>query len=332
MNDINKYIGNELQLYGVEELMLTNGKGAGMRLWEVRNGQGLQFTVCPDRCSDIARLSFRGYNFGYFSFGGYTAPSYYDDKDRGWLKSFQAGFLTTCGIYTAGSPSCDEGEMLPLHGGISNTPADHIYWDCDENEIRIHSRMREGRIFSHKLVMERTIVCSKSENVLRLKDTVVNCGDKPTPVMMIYHNNMGYPLLSEDSQVYIPSAEMTPADEYSDKHKNNWKKIYPPIAGLGQQNFYHKLEKGEAGIFNHKIDKGLFMTFDKSVFQNFIQWKAMGERDYVLGLEPTNCHPKGRVKTKENNELFMLNPNEKTEFEINYYMIDGIDEWKKRIE
>ena len=48
------YYGHESQLFGVEEYRLTGGKGDGMRLLQVRNGKGLDFTVSADRCADIS--------------------------------------------------------------------------------------------------------------------------------------------------------------------------------------------------------------------------------------------------------------------------------------
>ena len=59
---MNKYIGHDSQVYGVEEHRLVGGKGDGMRLLQVRNGKGLDFTVVADRCADISRLSFQGIN------------------------------------------------------------------------------------------------------------------------------------------------------------------------------------------------------------------------------------------------------------------------------
>ena len=92
---MNKYIGHESQLYGVEEHRLVGGRGDGMRLLQVKNGKGLEFTVSADRCADISRLSYRGINMGYFSPCGYVAPAYYDDKGVGFLKSFSAASPTT---------------------------------------------------------------------------------------------------------------------------------------------------------------------------------------------------------------------------------------------
>ena len=38
---MNKYIGHELHLYGVEEVRLVGGKGDGMRMLNVKNATGL---------------------------------------------------------------------------------------------------------------------------------------------------------------------------------------------------------------------------------------------------------------------------------------------------
>ena len=159
------YYGHESQLFGVEEYRLTGGKGDGMRLLQVRNGKGLDFTVSADRCADISRLHFRGENCGFFSANGYVAPAYYDDKEAGWLKNFTAGFLTTCGLLAVGSPCTDEGVRLPLHGAVDNIPAERLLWDMDDERIWVKAVMRHAQIFAEKLILTRTITCSKKTNV-----------------------------------------------------------------------------------------------------------------------------------------------------------------------
>ena len=42
-----------------------------------------------------------------------------------------------------------------------------------------------------------------------LTDKVTNVG-APSPNMMLYHFNMGYPLLCEYSELYIPSTQVLP--------------------------------------------------------------------------------------------------------------------------
>ena len=50
------YFGNPDQIRGVEECYLLEGKADGVRIMRVRNGLGLEVTVCPDRCADITRV------------------------------------------------------------------------------------------------------------------------------------------------------------------------------------------------------------------------------------------------------------------------------------
>ena len=56
--------------------------------------------------------------------------------------------------------------------------------------------------------------------------------------------------------------------------------------------------------------KGLKIEYDTSTLDKFIQWKMLGYRDYVLGLECANCYPDGRNIMREKNILKFINPNE----------------------
>ncbi len=330
---MNPYIGHESQLYGVEEYRLIEGKGGGMRLFQVKNGKGLEFTVSADRAADISRLTFCGMNMGYFSPCGYVAPAYYDDKEDGFLKSFTAGFLTTCGFTNAGSPCEDGGEVLPLHGSIGNTPAEHIYWEKDEKEIRIHARVADERLFSHKLLLERLITCSLEENRLSLQDRITNRGDAAYPVEILYHMNMGYPLLSEKSLIHIPSGEVAARNERAAEGLDKWNVMEKPTAGFEEQCYYHKFDGfGMAGIFQPDEGLGLMITFESASLPYFTEWKMMGVRDYVLGLEPGNCHPDGRRKMREDGTLKILKPGENMVCGFTVKMIKGMDEWKKETE
>ena len=165
---MNKYIGHPAQIYGVEEMRLTGGKGDGMRMLYVRNGKGLEFWVSLDRCADITRLSLKGDNFSFISACGNVSPNYYDKEGLGFLKSFTAGFCTTCGLTAVGNPCTDDGEQLPLHGTISNIPCENFAYSIEDNNIYIRATVRDARIFSHKLILEREYVVSLDENKLTM--------------------------------------------------------------------------------------------------------------------------------------------------------------------
>lgn len=311
------YLGHPSQLCSVEEVRLQGGKGDGMRLLQIRNAAGMELTISADRCADISRLIFKGDNMGYFSPCGYVAPSYYDDRGDGFLKSFTAGFLTTCGLTAVGSPCVDAGEALPLHGTIGNTPCDRLWWTEDENNLYIHAEISDSRIFARKLHLSRVITVSKIESRFTVTDTVENQGDTESPIMLLYHMNMGYPLLSERSVVDISSTEVKPRNEHAAKDLDTWATVLPPTPGFVEQCYFHSFEnEGKASIYNPDIRKGLSISFDPKSLDYFTEWKMMGRRDYVLGLEPGNCHPDGRDVMRKEGTLKFLHPGEAITYEV----------------
>lgn len=322
------YLGHENQLSYVEEHRLIGGKGDGMRLLEVNNGKGLAFTVSADRCADISRLSFMGQNLSYFSPCGYVAPSFYECTDTNWLKSFTAGFLTTCGLTAVGSPCEDQGEVLPLHGTIANTPAEHIWWHREADKLVIEAAVKDSRIFGRKLQLHRIIEVYTTENKMTLTDTVENHGDEVSPVMVLYHMNMGYPLLSENAEVVIPSVKVTPRDNHAAKDIDTHLTMLKPTAHFQEQCYFHFFEKeGKAKIYNPDIGVGLAITFDAENLNSFCQWKMMGKHDYVLGLEPGNCTPEGRDVLRKEGRLQFLNPGESKTFSFTVLFVQGKENW-----
>jgi galactose mutarotase-like enzyme len=254
---------------------------------------------------------------GYFSPNGYVAPAYYDEPGAGFLKSFTAGFLTTCGLTAVGSPCTDEGEALPLHGTIGNTPCEHIWWDEDEENIYIHAIINDSGIFSRKLMLKRTIRVSKADSGFAISDTVENQGDVESPVMLLYHMNMGYPLLSENAVVEIPSVSVKPRNDRAAEDQDTWHKMLPPTPGFEEQCYFHSFKnEGKASIYNPDIHKGLTIFFDANALDHFTEWKMMGFRDYVLGLEPGNCHPDGRDVMRKEGKLKILQPGEAVTYEV----------------
>lgn len=306
------YIGHPSQLSGVEEVALLKGKGKGMTLLQVRNGQGLDFTLVADRCMDISRLFFKGVNIGYFSPSGYVSPAYYDPRGDGFLKSFTAGFLTTSGLTAVGSPCTDAGEDLPLHGTISHTPAEQYSITETDTQIIIRATIRDASIFKHQLLLERTCCCSKAENTLQIHDKIQNIGTKTEPYMLLYHFNLGYPLLDADTQVVIPHHSVTGRNAHAAEDLANCLRMEPPQPDYEERCYYYDVAavQGMAtvGAFNRLLQKGLCIAYDKAPLPCFTQWKMMGVHEYVLGLEPGNCTPDGRDVLRKTKQLQFLAP------------------------
>ena len=302
-----EYIGHPHQIRGCEHYTLRGGRGEGMNMLYIRNGKGLEAWISLDRCGDLSRVSFKGNNMGYFAPCGYVAPQYYDHVGAGFLKSFTAGFFTTCGLCAVGSPCTDEGEELPLHGTISNTPAESFSYDENESGIEIRIKVRDAAIFARKLLLCRTYKFSYTENSISVSDEVINEGDTDSPYMILYHCNMGYPLLSENSKVDIPAHSVTPRNDHAAKYIASALNMEKPQAAYEECCYYHdvicKDGVAKVSISNADIGCGVIMTYDKRSLPCFTEWKMMGKSDYVLGLEPGNCTPDGRDVLRKNRTL-----------------------------
>ena len=326
---MNPYIGHVSQLAYVEEHRLVGGRGDGMRLLEMNNGRGLQLTAAADRCCDITRLSYRGLNMGYLAPCGYVAPAYYDPVGDGFLKSFTAGFLTTCGLQAVGTPCVDEGEPLPLHGSIGNTPAEHVYWTRSDGALCLTAEMNDEGLFARKLRLNRQIELRLTEDTFVITDTIVNGGGADEPLEWLYHMNIGYPLLDEDSEVFIPSADVRPRDAHAAEEMDGWMRLQPPTPGYQERCYYHTFRgEGLAAVYQPKAGLGLAIRFDPRSLDSLTQWKMMGIRDYVLGLEPGNCTPDGRDVMRRQGRLKFLRPGETVTYRVEVSMLDG-EQWQE---
>ena len=130
-------------------------------------------------------------------------------------------------------------------------------------------------------------------------------------------------MLDEDSIVEIPSAEVIPRNAHAAEDLKNWMQMTKPEAGYEERCYYHRFpdKKGKASIYQPKLKQGLEITFDAEKLDGFVEWKMMGVRDYVLGLECGNCYPDGRDVMRESGMLKFLEPGEKKTYEVCVRMV-----------
>ena len=306
--DIFKYTGDVSQVFFAKQYTFSEGRAKGIRAVDVNNGSGLLFTVLADRAMDISLLSYKGINFSYITKVGTVGPQYYDHKDLGWLKTFTAGFLTTCGLTQAGSPCESDGESLGQHGDISTVPAEEFCvetdLDAETPEIRISGRMRTGKIFGDNIWLKREIKVKLGENRIYINDTVENRSGDTRPYMVLYHFNLGYPLLDENSEFITNSKYIRPRDEEAEKGISWREGFQKPENGFKEQVFYYdsQAKSGKtcyAGLFNSKLGMGVKIHINPEQLPKIIQWKTAAFGDYAQGIEPANCYPEGRELQKE---------------------------------
>lgn len=317
-SDLLERVGHPEQLAGLEPLVAADGRERGNRSFLAWNGGGLCFQVQADRCLDIGACRYRGVSVAWASPAGEVHPSFYEPEGLGWLRSFPGGLFVTCGLDQFGAPSEDQGERLGLHGRVGNLPARAVahsaHWEGDEYLLEVSGEVRQARVFGENLVLRRRIRTGLGWNRLEVEDTVTNEGFKTTPHMILYHFNLGFPLVSPEARLALASEKVIARDEAAEAGLGEWNRFSPPIPGFREQVFRH-LPRADAegrvqlAVENPGLGLSLRLSYLKAELPHLFQWKMMGQGAYVLGLEPANCSGiEGRAAARERGDLPTLEP------------------------
>jgi hypothetical protein len=177
----------------------------------------------------------------------------------------------------------------------------------------------EVSFFGENLELKRTISTTMGKNAIAISDEVTNRGFRRSPLRLLYHINAGFPLLSETAAVEGRVKSTTPRTDEAAKGLDKWNICQPPTAGYAEQCFFHDVEAdadGMARMTLRNLDSGLAMevAYRKAELPHFTQWKMMGEQEYVIGLEPSNCHPDGQAAEKDSGTLKFIDPGEMVNF------------------
>ncbi len=319
-------VGSMRQVAGIRRAQLDDGKERGVRVAEFRNGGGLAFTVLLDRGMDIADASFGGVSLSFMGPNSFGHPSFHDSAGAGWLRNWGGGLLTGCGMRSVGAPSNFDGEELGLHGRLSNTPAEDVKcfesWASTRYILSVSGSMREARLFGENLVLTRTVSTEFGVNTISITDSIRNCGFREAHATVLYHMNFGWPLLDEDTVVEALPHDVVPRDEIAAAGLDSWSKFQAPSIGFKEQCFYHDIPTGSSGLasialFNPKIGLKAVLSYRKAELPFLTQWKNPGAGEYVMGLEPGNCHVEGPGAERDKfKTLKILQPGESFETHV----------------
>ncbi len=329
-DELRRRIGRLEQVAGVEPLVLDDGPARGVRALRVRTGSGLSFTILPDRGMDIGAAEYGGMPLSWLSPAGVVSPSFREPEGEGWLSTFHGGLLVTCGLQNAGPPGERDGETLGLHGRISNTPASNVShavrWDAEGCELEARGEVRESRTFGPNLVLRRTVSARVGESTVLIEDAVENEGFRPEPLMLLYHVNLGWPILDETARLVGPGgpgASPEPRDEEARAGLASWERFAPPTPGFRERVFYHRPTAGadgwaEARLENPALNGGLALSvrFRPDELPEFVQWTMTGEGTYVVGLEPATCRVGGYEAEDRAGRVIRLAPGEVRRYRI----------------
>jgi len=315
-------IGRLEQVAGIEPFLFDDGPSRGVRAFRFRTGSGLSFDVLPDRGMDLGFAEQGGTSLAWLSPNGIVAPAFHEPGGEGWLNSFPGGLLVTCGLRNVGPPGERGGEEFGLHGRASHIPATRVsydaFWDEEGCVLVASGQIRESSVFGPNLVLRRRIIARVGESCIRIEDHIENEGFRIEALMVLYHINLGWPLLAETSRLAgpgRPEEPPEPRDEEARKGLDAWDRFAPPTPNFKERVFYHRPTAGtddraQARLENPEIGLSFSVGFSPDELPEFVQWTMTGEGTYVLGLEPATCRVEGPAAEEAAGRVILLQPGE----------------------
>lgn len=302
----------------------------GMRLIEAYNSSGLSFTILPDRGLDIWTAHYNGIPLTWVAQGSPFVP----DFGQPWLRQFNGGLLTTCGLTHAGPPETDPrtGEVRDLHGRYTRLRATGItatgVWMNDGYLMELSGTVAESALFGEQLRLDRTYRMALGEPTIEITDSVTNAGDMTTPLMVLYHVNLGYPLVSGETVFDSAYHGVYPRDAEARKGTHRWAAYDAAIPRYAEQVYFHHVKanaEGQSAAALLQKRFGLLFTWDTASLPYLTQWKNVRQGIYVCGVEPGNCLPEGQNAARETGRLVMLEPGAEQRFSLRLTVLDSAE-------
>lgn len=331
-----RLVGSPRQLARADLFEMLEGPGRGARVVRLTAANGFDLEVLPDRGMDIGMVSWRGIPLSWASpVGPIAASRIGGSEEEGWERGFGGGLLTTCGLDQFGRPSeAADGTRLPMHGRAHTLSAYEVRtWARpfeDPAAVGFSGTTRQATALGECLTLERVVSAEVNGTVLSVQDRVTNEAPIPWPHLILYHVNLGWPLIGHGSRLEVltrhgegaprPAAPPVPRDDAAQAGLADWSLMPPPQDGFGEEVFRHPLEqdtRATVRLRSAQAGVALSLDFDTAQLPVLYQWKQAAAGRYALGIEPANAIAiDGQAQARANGSLPILEPGESREYTL----------------
>ena len=267
-------ISNFAQVASIRRYEMTEGEERGLRVLDCDNGR-LRFLLNESKALDVMQLCHMGQNVSFLSKNAFTA------REVPFSGRFEGGMLYTCGLDSVGAR-----EGFELHGSHHNTPARVTRAEVNEEGILIEAEIRETALFGKNLVFRRRVFSRIGSDTLEIFDTLENCGTREEEYCLLYHVNVGYPMLDEGADLLDDAGEIIPRSPWAAEHLAERKKIGTPVDNEEEMCYFLRLKTPRVTLKNAALGKQFTLKWSQETLPCFVEWKSMAAGDYALGLEP----------------------------------------------
>lgn len=329
--------------WSVRKETLRGGLCDGVDVVTIDNGS-LAVTVLPTRGMGVWDATYRGLRAGWSGPAERPVHPALVPVDQpnglGWLRGF-GELVCRCGLTSNGAPGPDpEGNPvespLPLHGRIANLPAHRVELVLNDDgapgRITLVGTVDERSLFGSNLRLTSSITLSPGGNDFTIKDVVTNLAGGEAESQLLYHINVGRPVLEDGARFVVPAHEVAPRDARAAEDYQTWDRCGAPEPGFAEQVYFVRPvsnERGESFVLlkNAAGDKGVSVHFSTDRLPCLSLWKnTAAEADgYVAGLEPGTNYPNHRSFERQQGRVVRLGPGESYETRVRVVIHDRLE-------
>ncbi len=270
---MNGKISNQKQVSSLMRYTVSDGKEKGLDVIDCTNGK-IRVLLNVSKALDIMQLYYEGQNVSFVSKNAYTP------ENGNFSGRFEGGMLYTCGLDCLGVI-----EGYEVHGTFHTHRADVYRTECTEDKIIVEGEIANTALFGKNLVMKRKITIEDSS--VTVSDILENRGFRKEDFCLLYHVNIGYPMLDEGGRIIADVSESIPRTAYATEKRDEQFVITEPLPCQEETCYYLKLNEKKVEYLNERIGKKLTLEFNGEELNNCILWKSMASGDYALGIEPS---------------------------------------------
>jgi hypothetical protein len=299
---------------------LRGGCSDGVQVVELDNGL-LAIDVLPTRGMGIWRVRRGSQALGWrSSVRGPVHPAFvplFAPSGLGWLEGFHE-LLCRCGLESNGPPVFDDQNRLvqPLHGRIANSPAHFVELIVDEGsqQLTLRGVVEESRFHFQSLRLTSTLTTKFGSHEFSWNDEVENIGGKDATLQMLYHFNVGQPLLRPGARLLASVGTVAPLTQVAAAEGiERWNVMPPPRPGSSEQVYCAQMLGDDKGVTRLLLaglenDMAIGMRFNTSSLPYLNLWRNTPDEaaGYVMGVEPATNFPNPHPFEKQHDRVVLL--------------------------
>jgi hypothetical protein len=340
--------GDLAAVAGIRHVTLEDGVERGVRALDVRTTAGLELEVLLDRALDIGGARLSGVPFGWRSGNGFRHPGLHEHSDEGGLSWMRAldGLIVTGGLdhalfggeFDAGhyvyppKPTVKHG----LHGRLTAIPARLLEARLGNTHagkpiFRIRGEVTQATVFGEHLRLTRLIEIDLDGRELRLNDAVENLGYERTPHMLLYHINLGWPIVDQGSELVAPIASRRWQSPEVAEQGLSYRVLPEPQPTVAEQVFEHELiadqsDHHHVALLRADGEYGVHVSWDARAMPHFFEWQNLRRGQYGVGLEPSTHAVQGEQAARDDGSMIWLEHGDRRVYNTTIRFLHGRNE------